>query len=90
MDPRIEAFNTDFHKEKYGPDNHGESFEQQRQEELGMLKLAYWLDDSSFIKPQTKTIVVSVMLVCVADRHLSFALASRLTGIVNALYTGTL
>lgn len=89
MDPRIEEFNTAFHREKYGPDNKGESFEQQRAEEAALLKVTYWMQDTTFVSPSSKTIFASALMVYVADQRLSIALATRLTDVIqNLLYRG--
>lgn len=85
MDPRIEAFNTKFHTEKYGPANRGESFEQQRQQEVGVLTMAYWINDTSFVQQEAKRATLATMLTYAAFAHYSMALTEQLILIMNDL-----
>lgn len=84
-DPRIDAFNTAFHAEKYGPTNKGESFETQRQQEIALLKLAYWLVETTFVSPSQKQATVSAMMVYMGFSQASEALISRLMQIFPSL-----
>lgn len=89
-DPRIDEFNIAFHKEMYGPDNKGESFESQRWQEIAMLRQAYWVRDTTFLGAGVKRSFVSAQMMFASINKLSSACNERLIGVLDdLLHTAT-